>query len=47
VALGARGGQVLVQVQHGEKRRAFIVDVRTTTGEPAALLCRAASSIGR
>ena len=38
VALGARGGQVLVQVQHGEKRRAFIVDVRTTGGEPAALL---------
>lgn len=38
VALGARGGQVLVQVQHGDKRRAFIVDVRTASDEPTALL---------
>ncbi len=38
VALGARGGQVLVEVQHGDKRRAFIVDIRTTAGEPTAAL---------
>jgi hypothetical protein len=39
VALGASGGQVLVEVQHGERRRAFIVDVRTTGApgiEPSA-----------
>lgn len=29
VALGPHGGQVLVEVQHGDKRRAFVVDVRT------------------
>jgi hypothetical protein len=29
VALGPHGGQVLVEVQYGDKRRAFIVDVRT------------------
>jgi hypothetical protein len=38
VAFGAGGGQVLVEVQHGDKRRSFIVDVRTTGGEPAAAL---------
>jgi hypothetical protein len=30
VALGPNGGQVLVEVQHGDKRRAFVVDVQTT-----------------
>ena len=29
VALGPNGGQVMVEVQHGEKRRAFVVDVQT------------------
>jgi hypothetical protein len=36
IALGAGGGQVLVEIQHGEKRRVFLVDVRTT--DPAARL---------
>lgn len=36
IALGAGGGQVLVEIQHGDKRRVFLVDVRTT--EPAARL---------
>jgi hypothetical protein len=30
VALGPNGGQVMVEVQHGDKRRAFVVDVQTT-----------------
>ena len=34
VAIGPHGGQVLVEVLHGDKRRAFVVDVRTTA--PAA-----------
>ena len=34
--LGAGGGQVLVEIQHGDKRRVFLVDVRTT--DPAALI---------
>lgn len=38
IARGAGGGQVLVEVQHGDKRRAFIVDVRTTDVRPAARL---------
>ncbi len=29
VALGPNGGQVMVEVQHGDKRRAFVVDVQT------------------
>ena len=29
IALGPHGGQVLVEIQHGDKRRAFVVDVRT------------------
>ena len=36
IALGAGGGQVLVEIQHGDKRRVFLVDVRTT--DPAALI---------
>ena len=28
VALGASGGQVLVEVTHGDKRRTFVLDVR-------------------
>jgi hypothetical protein len=38
VALGAGGGQVLVEVEHGDKRRTFVVDVRTTSAGPAAAL---------
>ena len=30
VALGPNGGQIMVEVQHGDKRRAFVVDVQTT-----------------
>ena len=29
VALGPSGGQVMVEVQHGDKRRTFVVDVQT------------------
>jgi hypothetical protein len=29
VALGPHGGQVMVEIQHGDKRRAFVVDVHT------------------
>lgn len=36
VALGASGGQVLVEVTHGEKRRAFLIDVRTADHSPQA-----------
>jgi hypothetical protein len=38
VALGSSGGQVMVEVQYGDKRRTFVVDVQTTDGsarEPA------------
>jgi hypothetical protein len=35
VARGTHGGQVLVEVQHGDKRRAFVVDVRAV-GAPSA-----------
>jgi hypothetical protein len=30
VALDATGGQVLVEVTHGQQRRTFVLDVRTT-----------------
>ena len=30
VAIDARGGQVLVEVTHGQKRRTFVLDVRAT-----------------
>jgi hypothetical protein len=30
VALGPKGGQIMVEVQHGDKRSAFVVDVQTT-----------------
>jgi hypothetical protein len=33
VAIGAGSGQLAVQVQHGDKRRVFVVDVRTRRGE--------------
>jgi len=36
IALGPHGGQVLVEIQHGDKRRSFVVDVRTTA--PSAAL---------
>jgi hypothetical protein len=29
IAIGPNGGQVMVEVQHGDKRRAFVVDVQT------------------
>ena len=32
VALDAGGGQVLVEVAHGDKRRTFVLDVRATPG---------------
>jgi hypothetical protein len=32
VALDATGGQVLVEVVHGDKRRAFVLDVRAAPG---------------
>lgn len=35
VALGASGGQVLVEVTHGEKRRTFVLDVRAVAGRTA------------
>jgi hypothetical protein len=35
VGLGVGGGQVVVQVEHGDKRRAFVVDVQTA-GVPEA-----------
>jgi hypothetical protein len=40
VALGPHGGQVLVEVQYGEKRRAFVVDVHATERRPTASLER-------
>ncbi len=36
VAFGPGGGQVLVEVTHGEKRRSFVVDVRTNTSRGSA-----------
>jgi hypothetical protein len=36
IALGPHGGQVLVEIQHGDKRRSFVVDVRTIA--PSAAL---------
>jgi hypothetical protein len=44
VALGTHGGQVLVEVQHGDKRRAFVVDVRAAAA-PAARAHRDASAV--
>jgi hypothetical protein len=41
VALGPRGGQVLVEVQHGDKRRAFVVDVHAVTPSADLRLGRA------
>jgi hypothetical protein len=35
VARGTHGGQVLVEVQHGDKRRAFVVDVRAVAAPSA------------
>jgi hypothetical protein len=32
VALDAAGGQVLVEVTHGDKRRAFVLDVQAAAG---------------
>jgi hypothetical protein len=36
VALDARGGQITVEVQHGVKRRTFVLDVRTQAAPGAA-----------
>jgi len=38
IALGSHGGQILVEVQHGDKRRAFVVDVRASDRQPSAAL---------
>ena len=38
IGLRAGSGQVLVEVQHGDKRRSFVVDVLTTGDDPAAAL---------
>jgi hypothetical protein len=35
VVLGSHGGQVLVEVQHGDKRRAFVVDVHAVDAPSA------------
>jgi len=46
IGLHAGSGQVLVEVQHGDKRRSFVVDV-LTTGDPAVALlvpCGASSA---
>jgi len=45
VALGPNGGQVMVEVQHGDKRRAFVVDVQTaddSARQPKAAVGQAA-----
>jgi hypothetical protein len=36
VALGGHGGQLLVEVQQGDKRRSFLVDVRAKDSAPTA-----------
>lgn len=36
IGLHAGSGQVVVEVEHGDKRRSFVVDVLTTDGPPAA-----------
>ena len=36
IGLHAGSGQVVVEVEHGDKRRSFVMDVRTTDGPPAA-----------
>jgi hypothetical protein len=38
VGLHAGSGQVVVEVEHGDKRRSFVVDVLTTDGPPTAAL---------
>jgi hypothetical protein len=50
IGLRAGSGQVLVEVQHGDKRRSFVVDVLTTAAEPAAAVwsrCGARSAVGQ
>lgn len=49
IGLRAGSGQVLVEVQHGDKRRSFVVDVVTTAAGPAAAVlspCGAHSVVG-
>jgi hypothetical protein len=41
VALGASGGQVLVEVQHGDKRRSFVVDVHAVPSKSPEASIRA------
>jgi hypothetical protein len=36
VALGGMGGQLLVEVQHGERHRTFVVDVKASDRRPTA-----------
>ncbi|HEX5045837.1 MAG TPA: hypothetical protein VFX89_01855 [Gammaproteobacteria bacterium] len=38
IGLHAGSGQVVVEVQHGDKRRSFVVDVLTTGDGPAAVV---------
>jgi hypothetical protein len=46
VAVGTTGGQVLVEIRHGDKRRAFVLDVQTTTElEPSASRYRSVSFV--
>jgi hypothetical protein len=44
VALGSSGGQVLVEVQHGDKRRSFVVDVYAVPGDRSGALTPAEAS---
>jgi hypothetical protein len=38
IAVGASGGQVLVEVQHGDKRRSFVVDVHAVPANRSGAL---------
>jgi hypothetical protein len=40
IAVGSSGGQVLVEVEHGEKRRSFVVDVHAVASNGGAALIR-------
>lgn len=42
VALGADGGQIMVEVVHGDRRRTFVVDVQTQDPEDPTALARLA-----
>jgi hypothetical protein len=44
IALQAGSAQVTVEVQHGDKRRTFVVDIVTTDAGPAAAIASACGS---